>query len=62
MMVKVTTINNKIISKLILFITLVMNDECGTLATLQDQLINVKTKLSDQETTIKQAEIRYSLT
>ena len=61
-MVKVTTINNKIISKLILFITLVMNDECGTLATLQDQLINVKTKLSDLETTIKQAEIRYSLT
>ena len=37
-------------------------NEDGTLATLQDQLINVKTKLSDQETTIKQAEIRYSLT
>ncbi len=30
----------------------------GALASLQDQLITVKTKISEKETTIKQAEMR----
>lgn len=33
-------------------------NEDGSLATLQDQLINIKTKISEQETIIKQAEMR----
>ena len=33
-------------------------NEDGTLATIQDQLINIKTKISEQETIIKQAELR----
>jgi hypothetical protein len=34
-------------------------NEDGTYATIQDQLINIKTKISEPETIIKQAELRY---
>lgn len=33
--------------------------EDGTLATIQDQLINIRSKISEHETIIKQAELRY---